>query len=85
MPIPQWEFGFTADTFNLVSETAIDVSGQSNPASRGHFKIGQFERHEYVGQGELTDVSTQIELTTGHYYVAEERLVPPGDCPRTGD
>ena len=24
MPIPQWEFGFSADTFNLMQETGID-------------------------------------------------------------
>jgi hypothetical protein len=24
LPIPQWEFGFTPDTFNLVVETGVD-------------------------------------------------------------
>jgi hypothetical protein len=24
IPIPQWEFGFSADTFNLIQETGID-------------------------------------------------------------
>jgi hypothetical protein len=24
LPIPQWEFGFTPDTFNLIAETGID-------------------------------------------------------------
>ena len=24
MPIPQWEFGFTADSFNLIQETGFD-------------------------------------------------------------
>ena len=24
MPIPQWEFGFTADVFRLFSETGLD-------------------------------------------------------------
>jgi len=24
LPIPQWEFGFTTDTFNLFQESALD-------------------------------------------------------------
>jgi hypothetical protein len=24
LPIPQWEFGFTPDTFNLIVETGVD-------------------------------------------------------------
>jgi len=24
MPVPQWEFGFSAETFNLMQETGID-------------------------------------------------------------
>ena len=24
LPVPQWEFGFTPDTFNLIAETGAD-------------------------------------------------------------
>jgi hypothetical protein len=37
LPIPQWEFGFTPDTFNLMIETAVDgerIIRERNEAER---------------------------------------------------
>ena len=48
MPIPQWEFGFSAETFNLIQETGIDgeriaLEKQENALAREKSEAAQIK------------------------------------------
>ena len=56
LPIPQWEFGFTSDTFNLKVETAID----GKPIARERAEADDVRRVTQKAQSRLFKRKSKI-------------------------